>query len=322
VISLLRSELLRIRSRRMISILLTAGLVGILLVSVIIAVKSHKLNAADRAQAHAMYEQNLQMCISSAPPQAQSGVTPEQWCTQSGQLPSESDFLPTGFRLADLPNGLMGVSFVVMVMAMLVGASSMGAEWNAGSIATLLAWEPRRGRVMIARLVAVALAVAVMTVLLLAAMTLAFSLAAFLRGSTVGTGSSWRHLVLVQIGRNTLVAVVVSAIGVAIATAGRNTAAALGFLVGYLAIIENLLRGLRPWTTPWLLGSSAATYLSGRAGHVYLNNGPQVVSINGSMVVPTSVITISVMHALVVVITYAVVLVLVALVLFKRRDIT
>jgi ABC-type transport system involved in multi-copper enzyme maturation permease subunit len=40
------------------------------------------------------------------------------------------------------------------------------------------------------------------------------------------------------------------------------------------------------------------------------------------MVVPTSVITISVMHALVVVITYAVVLVLVALVLFKRRDIT
>ena len=313
----------------MISILLIAGVSGIVILGVIFAFRSHKPTAAELADAHARhqqdlasYRQELNDCLNGTGNFAQSGTPPSQ-CSQmlSGPPSDESLYLNKVFLLDSLPDALLGVAFIVLVMAMLVGASAVGAEWSADSIATLLTWEPRRIRVLLTRMVAVAAAVVVMSIVLYLALTLMFVVVSALRGSTT-TSSSWLNHVLVQIGRNTLIAVAISTIGVAVATVGRNTAAALGVLVGYMAIIENLLRGLRPWTTPWLLGSSAATYLSGHPTQVYLNNGPQVSGGDGSITYAPTVLTVTVEHALVVVIAYTVILSLIALVIFRRRDIT
>ena len=44
---------------------------------------------------------------------------------------------------------------------------------------------------------------------------------------------------------------------------GRNTAVALGVGFGYLVIVENLVRGLRPQWTPWLLTDNAGLFIVG-----------------------------------------------------------
>jgi len=46
-----------------------------------------------------------------------------------------------------------------------------------------------------------------------------------------------------------------------LASAGRNTAVALGVGFGYLVIVENLVRGLRPLWTPWLLTDNSALFV-------------------------------------------------------------
>jgi ABC-type transport system involved in multi-copper enzyme maturation permease subunit len=328
LISLLRSELLRIRSRRMISILLIAGVTGITIIGVILAVKSHKPTAAELADVHARYQQDLSGyqhelndCLHGTGNFQQGGPPPSQCKQWLGTPPDESTYFNNVFSLSALPDALLGISFILLVVAMLVGASSMGAEMSAGSVATLLAWEPRRIRVLLCRVAAVAVAVVVMTLVLCLALSLMFFVVSTLRGST-STNTSWLHNVLVQVGRDTLMAVAISAIGVAVATVGRNTAAALGVLVGYLAIVENLLRGIRPSTTPWLLGSSVGTYISGKPMQVYLRSGSMITAPDGSTYYQNTVLTVTVAHALVVVIAYTVILTVIAAVMFKRRDIT
>jgi hypothetical protein len=57
--------------------------------------------------------------------------------------------------------------------------------------------------------------------------------------------------------------------GCAIATIGRNTAAALGIAFGCFAIVENAIRGLRPNWTPWLLGDNIIVVITAQQ-----QNGP------------------------------------------------
>ena len=53
-----------------------------------------------------------------------------------------------------------------------------------------------------------------------------------------------------------------AAIGFAIASVARNTAAALGVGFGYTIVVENLVRGLRPHWTRWLLGDNAVVFIT------------------------------------------------------------
>jgi hypothetical protein len=91
--------------------------------------------------------------------------------------------------------------------------------------------------------------------------------------------------------------------GASIATIGRNTAAALGIAFGYLAIVENAIRGLRPSWMPWLLGDNSVVVIttSRRASPCWA--------------APT-------LGAATLVACYTLVLLAVALLSFRRRDIT
>ena len=316
--ALLASELLRMRSRRMVWVLFGAALIGICLATVIVAVKSHKVTPADRLQAHSLYEQELQSCVNdmvpSLPPSELGGLTPIEFCTKSGTgfgIESENGILMSvahTYSPVNLADTLLHSSFLVIVMAMLIGASSIGAEWSAGTVTTLLAWEPRRVRALLVRMLAVVITVALITVLLLALLCVGLYGAAVLRGTTEGREPLWLHHLLATIGRITFVATLVSTIGLAVATVGRGTAAALGVLVGYLALFESLLRGLRPTWTPWLLASSVVTYLSGHRAMVDLPDG--------------HILLVSVTHSLIVTCVYSLAIFLIALVVFRQRDVT
>jgi hypothetical protein len=94
---------------------------------------------------------------------------------------------------------------------------------------------------------------------------------------------------------------VASVIGFAVASIGRNTAAALGAGFAYLAVIENLVRGLRPGWQRWLFTDNAAVFITG---------GDVSFTFERTM-----------LQALVLLAAYAAALFAVGVVMFRARDV-
>jgi hypothetical protein len=167
------------------------------------------------------------------------------------------------FPLTMLPDILKGTSIPLIIAGWLLGASFIGADWRAGTITTLLTWEPRRARVILAKVLACAVSVFALGMALQAFLGGVLSLDAVLRGTTEGVDASWwRETGGVAIRAATL-ASVASVIGFAVASIGRNTAAALGAGFAYIAVVENLVRGLRPGWQRWLFSDNAAVFITG-----------------------------------------------------------
>jgi hypothetical protein len=133
---------------------------------------------------------------------------------------------------------------------------------------TLLTWEPRRVRVLAAKAIVTAAAVFVLMIVLLAVFAGALTLVASTRGITDHLGD---HFVRSVVGTTLRVAACSSAgalIGLAIAMLARNTAAAVGIGFAYLAVIEGLIRGLRPGWQHYLLADNIAVVVTGADGGI------------------------------------------------------
>jgi ABC-type transport system involved in multi-copper enzyme maturation permease subunit len=152
------------------------------------------------------------------------------------------------------------IAVLTYLLLIVLGASAIGAEYRAGTVSTVLTWEPRRVRLLAARLGAVAL-VCLATFLFVSAVFIGgWALGASLAGSTAGAdGDFWREIVAVT-GRGAVLAVALPVISAALATIGRNTAAALGIWFGYLVAIEGILTANVKATTPWMLTVSSAAF--------------------------------------------------------------
>jgi ABC-2 type transport system permease protein len=207
------------------------------------------------------------------------------------------------FRMASLPSVYTGTAFPLFLLAWLVSASFVGAEWHHGTMATLLTWEPRRIRVIAAK-AAVAVALATLGTLVLQILLAAALLpAAALRGSTEGMDRAWAAETAGVLLRGAGVCAIAAGIGFSIASIARNTAASLGLGFGYLIVFEQLLAGLRPGWQPWLLVTNIATFVTG---------DPEAI---GPM-------SRSVAEAGLLLSAYAAALLLIAGVSFWRRDVT
>jgi ABC-type transport system involved in multi-copper enzyme maturation permease subunit len=213
------------------------------------------------ARAQAARQAEVQRCSAGQLQGVPAQVPPEErprFC--------EEEFIPPvqdrRFHYEDLPEVLVGTSGFAIILGWLLGASLVGAEWHAGTMATLLTWEPRRVRVLVAKLVAAGALVFALAVALQVLLGAALLPAGLLRGTTDGIDSDWlRSLTGVGL-RVAAISVVGATMGFSIATIGRNTAAALGIAFGYLAIVENAIRGLRPNWTPWLLGDNVVVVIT------------------------------------------------------------
>jgi hypothetical protein len=305
VIGLARSETRRLLSRRLLRALAILALLGILVSVIIVAAKSHKPTAADQASLDQQIRQEIADCVSgnyfdkdSIPP----GESMESYCADVFTRQS-----PEGaYALSGLPDTMRGTSFILLVIGLVIGASAVGADWQAGSMATLLLWEPRRIRVLLVRAAVVAVIVFVLAILLQAALASLLTLVASARGSTAGTGRDFTRVVMGVIGRVGAMTAILSLVGVAISTIGRTTAASLGVVFVYLALVESLLHGLIPRLTPWLLSVNTAIFVDGHAQDV---GDSQPVHLTPA-------------HATVIVIAYAVILLTAAGAFFRRRDVS
>ncbi len=212
------------------------------------AIQSHP---PDLVTAQRNFDDDLQHCLAGEfvpEDQLPPGETLERFCADNVRF---ENYVNNSLRLAELSNILKGTSFILIVLGLVIGASSVGADWQAGTMAALLTWEPRRVRIFLVRAAVVLGSVFVLAVALQCVLALEFAAAAALRGTTVGTGES---VVARRRGHRARGSGwpprSAPALGVTLAMIGRNTAAALGVAFGYLAIVESLLRGFIPKISP------------------------------------------------------------------------
>lgn len=170
-------------------------------------------------------------------------------------------FLTQEYALVGLPDVLMGASLVLVSVGLLLGASAIGADWHAGHVTTILSWEPRRGYVLFAKIAAALTGVFVLSLLLQALLGIALAVAAAGAGSTTGVDAAWLAESAGVALRVAALSTIFAGFGFGLASAGRNTAVALGVGFGYVVIVENLVRGLRPRWTPWLLTDNAGLFV-------------------------------------------------------------
>ena len=165
------------------------------------------------------------------------------------------------FELTSLPDVFLGTALILVIVGWVLGASFIGAEWHAGTVATLLTWEPRRGRVIAAKIVAALVSVFVLSMATQAVLAGMLAFDAATRGTTAGADGALLAEALGVALRSALLATFGAGVGFGLAAVGRNTAAALGVGFGYVVIVENLVRGLRPHWVEWLASENAGRFL-------------------------------------------------------------
>jgi hypothetical protein len=136
------------------------------------------------------------------------------------------------------------------------GATVIGAEWRAGTITTALTWEPRRVRLHTARLASAFVLATVIAFVLEVMFLVATVPAVVAHGSTAGTDGGWWIALVAAMARIALLTGAAAVLAGSLATLGRGTTFALGAVFAWVAIVENLVRGLKPALQPHLIGDN------------------------------------------------------------------
>ena len=308
MIGLFTSEWLRFRSRKLVRWLCILATVGIVVVMVLATVASTKPTSEQVASAERRAERVLARCVENRNDsfflELPDGVSPEEYCRENF---AQVDFFLSGDRLQlrELPEYLQAAGFIVMLIGLVIGASFVGASWQSGTITTILTWEPRRLRWFLARMVVLAIGVFAVVLTLLLLLSLALAAGATLRGST-STDPGWLSEVVGTALRIAGVAVAMSFVGAAVAMIGRNTTAALGAVFVYLAVVESLVRGLRPATARFMLSDNIVSVMANERLDIRLDN--QILAVTPA-------------RAVVVIAVYVVVLLSIAAVSLRARDV-
>jgi ABC-type transport system involved in multi-copper enzyme maturation permease subunit len=260
VTGLLGAELRRFVSRDIVRMFTVAVLIAIAIGAVITAVNSKVEEAGGQ------YRAELELCLSGqyipADELPRRFETLEEFCADAVR----PEFFGDGdrrFQLRSLPDVLQNSAFLVVIGGLLLGASFVGAEWHAGTMTTLLTWEPRRLRVLAAKAIVTAVCVFVLMVALLAVFSAVLALVAATRGITSGLGDHFLRSLAGTGLRIAACAAAGSLVGLGIAMVARSTAAAIGIGFAYLGIVEGLIRGLRPGWQHYLLADNIAVVITG-----------------------------------------------------------
>ncbi len=298
-------ELRRLLSRRLIRVLALVVLASILVGGVMGAFNARRnQNSAPSAQmtqrVERIEERELRRCLSG-----QYGTLPDD--PQEAREFCESQLfvedMDPRLHLTDVTDVLLGTSVIIMILLWLVGASFIGAEWRHDTITTLLTWEPRRIRLMLAKVAAATLFAFVCALLIQALVGTVVALSAYAFGTTAGADGEWLRELLEQTLRIAGVGALVGVVGFSLASLGRNTAAALGVGFAYVVVVENLIRALKPEWQPWFFSDNAALVITADSA-AFTQVGHTVV------------------QAALVIAGYMLVLLLAALAVFRSRDVT
>lgn len=174
---------------------------------------------------------------------------------------------------------LMVGTFFLFLGGMFGGATVAGGEWRHGTVTTLLTWEPRRLRLHTARSAGATVLAFVISFGLQILFLAAFLPAVFAHGTTEGADASFWQSLVFAMTRTSLLTAAAAALGIGLATLARNTAFAIITVFGWMAVVENLVRGLKPSLEPWLWGENLGTVIGwSQLPDVEFTRGPVVAA--------------------------------------------
>jgi len=306
--ALLAGELRRLLSRRMIKVLVALAVAAIAVGAVITFFNTEAVSDTTLGRRTANAQARTAQCLRDPNLRLSPGPVPsdgngpsldnrEELCRfRFGRVTDDR------FKLSNLKGVLQGVTAPLVIVAWVIGASSIGAEWQARSITTLLTWEPRRGRVLVAKVMAAIVVACVISLVSWVLLSAALVPVALVHGTTAGTGGTWLRSVGAVVLRGELMIAIATGVGFAVASIGRNTAAALGVGFAYFLVVENVVGSFLEGFRRWLILGNSIVLISGRD--------------SGGDVAGRSVLVAGVYLSAV-----AVALLIVATVLFRRRDV-
>jgi hypothetical protein len=151
-----------------------------------------------------------------------------------------------------------GVGVAMVLVAFIVGASFVGAEFGAGSLSTQLIFEPRRVRVVAVKAVAVGIGLALAAIVLLLYLGVLMYAGSELRGVVQGLDSTWFAARAGDLVRVAAAAALAGILAYAITVVARRTVAAVaGLLIGQVA--SGIVGSLKDWH--WVAKYNPATAL-------------------------------------------------------------
>ena len=250
--SLYTTELRRLSKRRFARYMTLLGVLVLVGVAVGMFFTNHKIGPAEIAAAQRaaeqQYQQNLQQtnqmrqeCVQSKAAGSQDKDRFPANCEEIMPAPREAFDpkwnLPATFDFRnEFGATLTTFTAVLTLIAFVVGASFVGAEWSSGGMMNLLLWRPQRLRVLLTKLGALLSSVLAVVLVAAAGWTAAFWATGTYRGSTAKmTSGAWQSFGLTGLRGLTLV-LVAAVIGFALASLGRHTALALGGVLGIAVI--------------------------------------------------------------------------------------
>ena len=235
--------------------------VGILALGVLVAIPL--LNWAIAQQARIDHDAEIERCVAAEEPKARDdGFVPPS-IPETVASPSERERrcqaaippVDPDFRPADVVDVTTNTAALMILMGFIVGASFIGADWQAGVIPTTLSWESRRTRVFFAKLAAVVGSVFVVAVVWHALFDGALSGLSALEGTFGEADGEWLRTAIGLAVRVSAVSAGAAVLGYAAGHIGRSTAGALGLGLGYVFAVENVVgsnfKPLRPWMMFW-----------------------------------------------------------------------
>ena len=183
---LLDAEIRRYWARRLVRILLLLSVVAPTVVVSVLTVRSRTTS-----EIRDTYAYNAEDCVDELP---DGSVIFSPECAEGTRIETPPQRVRIDHRIDlvdSLGDAITGSGTALMLCAVVIGASFLGAEIGAASLSTQLLYEPRRTRVWIAKALAVGLGSATFTLGVLTLLTLELWGGAAWRGVVTGADSDW-----------------------------------------------------------------------------------------------------------------------------------
>jgi ABC-2 type transport system permease protein len=277
-VNLVRAEFERLFARRFVRLMLVLLVAAFGITIATTLVGSHRPTAEELSQATQRAEtkwnrdqQLYQDCVDGRQPgnDEMGRAYPEDCADIRAVRVQPSDFLAGVFVFDQQIRSLIYFLIAFLVLfAFLVGASYIGADLNSGGMTNLLLWRPRRMLVLgtkLGTLLAAALGVSVVAAAVYLGAFWAIAQGTGLPGDLDPEFWGWLSL---STGRGLALVLMAAALGFAIATLGRHTAAALGVVAAYTVVWEAGARIVMeivdtPRPDLWMLSSHVGAWMSG-----------------------------------------------------------
>jgi len=195
--------------------------------------------------------------------------------------------------------GLAAASSLFGIVTLSFWAVATASDYSSGLIRLLVAAEPRRWRLLAGKVVALAVVTALATTVATVVNVVAVLPAAGAAGISTAAWGTDLIAVMVSAWANLFLALCVwGVLGLVVATVARSAAVAISIGIGYVLVVESLVKMVKDAPSDWLLGTTLGAVANGGTSSVTYGT------------------------ALALAVGYVIVGLIVAGVLYVRRDVT